>query len=93
MSVNDISGKATLEKGLTVGSRTGAPSLGFGVLSATFVAVLNPTPLVTFPAPAASNAACEFPALRFPNIFSSRFMGPIVLEKLLSVDGTGFCNR
>ena len=30
----------------------------------------------TFPAPATSNAACGFPALRSPICFTSRFMGP-----------------
>ena len=35
-----------------------------------------------FPAPASSNAACGFPALRFPDGFTSRVMGPIVLAAL-----------
>ena len=33
--------------------------------------------LITFPAPASSNAACGFPALRFPACFTSRVMRPI----------------
>jgi hypothetical protein len=35
-----------------------------------------------FPAPASSNAACGFPALRFPDGFTSRVMRPIVLAAL-----------
>ena len=49
-----------------VGSRTGAPPVG----------PVNPAPLVTFPTPASSNAACGFPALRFPACFASRVMWP-----------------
>ena len=33
--------------------------------------------IITFPAPASSNAACGFPALRFPACFTSRVMRPI----------------
>ena len=36
----------------------------------------------TFPAPASSNAACGFPALRSPVCFASRLMGPILPERL-----------
>src|SRR5271168_3993660 len=36
----------------------------------------------TFPAPASSNAACGFPALRSPVCFASRIMGPILPEQL-----------
>jgi transposase-like protein len=36
----------------------------------------------TFPAPASSNAACGFPALRSPVCFASRIMGPILPERL-----------
>ncbi len=36
----------------------------------------------TFPASAASNAACGFPALRSPVCFASRLMGPILPEPL-----------
>jgi hypothetical protein len=34
--------------------------------------------MVTFPAPATSNAAGRFPALRSPVRFMPRFMGPIM---------------
>jgi len=40
------------------------------------------SPMVTFPAPATSNAACGFPALRFPVHFLPRVMGPITLGAL-----------
>ena len=60
-----------------VGSRTGARTLGSGGLSMTFVMGLNPATIITFPAPASSNAACGFPALRSPVCFLSRFMWPI----------------
>ena len=46
-----------------VGSRTGARTLGSGGCSTAFAVVLNPAAIVTFPAPASSNAACGFPAL------------------------------
>src|SRR5215468_8849568 len=36
----------------------------------------------TFPAPATSNAACGFPALRSPVCFTSRVMGPVVPGRL-----------
>jgi len=35
-----------------------------------------------FPAPASSNAACSFPALRLPTFFTPRFIWLIVLELL-----------
>src|SRR5262249_59014875 len=38
----------------------------------------SPAAIVTFPVPATSNAACGFPALRFPACFTSRVMGPIM---------------
>jgi len=38
--------------------------------------------VATFPAPAPSNAACGFPALRFPARFTSRVMGPRLLGAL-----------
>jgi hypothetical protein len=44
-----------------VGSRTGAPTLGSGGCSTAFGVALNPATIVTFPAPATSNAACGFP--------------------------------
>ena len=40
-----------------------------------------------FPAPATSHVACGFPALRAPAPFTSRFMGPITLERLPRYDG------
>src|SRR5262249_15550523 len=40
--------------------------------------------LVTFPAPASSNGACGFPALRFPVDFTSRVMRPLRLGALSS---------
>lgn len=82
-----------LAKTHAVGSRTGALTLGSGGLYVAFAAVLNPTPLVTFPAPASSNAACGFPALRLPDSFSSRFMGPIVPERLSLAVNTGSCSH
>ena len=48
-----------------VGSRTGAPTVGSGGNPTTFALVRSPAPIITFPAPASSNAACGFPALRF----------------------------
>ena len=42
-----------------------------------FALVRSPAPIITFPAPASSNAACGFPALRFPACFTSRVMRPI----------------
>ncbi|HET9645348.1 MAG TPA: hypothetical protein VFP68_18790, partial [Burkholderiaceae bacterium] len=46
-----------------VGSRTGAPTLGSGGFSIAFAMVLSPAAIVTFPAPASSNATGGFPAL------------------------------
>src|SRR5215475_6086257 len=46
----------------------------------------------TFPAPATSNAACGFPALRSPVCFTSKVMGPIVLERLSAL-ATEPCSR
>jgi hypothetical protein len=48
--------------------------------------------VATFPAPATSNAACGFPALRFPARFMPRVMGPIRLGALSAVGGApGSC--
>src|SRR5262245_44304559 len=48
--------------------------------------------IVTFPAPATSNAACGFPALRFPVRFMSRVMRPSVLGVLSAAAGApGSC--
>ena len=41
--------------------------------------------MATFPAPASSNGACGFPALRFPACFAPRVMRPIVPEVLSTV--------
>ena len=60
-----------------VGSRTGAPTVGFGGSSTPFGMGLSPTPMITVPVPATSNPACRFPALGFPVDFTSRVMRPI----------------
>src|SRR5665213_635230 len=57
-----------------VGSRTGAPTLGSGGCSTAFAVALSPAAMVTFPAPAASNVACEFLALRSPVRFVPKLM-------------------
>jgi hypothetical protein len=52
---------------------------------ATFALGLSPAPMITFPAPATSHAACGFPALRAPAHFVSRVMrliGPKPLAKV-----------
>ena len=61
----------------SVGSGTGAPILGSGGCSIAFALGLSPAPMTTFPTPASSNAACGFPALRFPIAFTPRVMWPI----------------
>jgi hypothetical protein len=66
----------------SVGSRAGARTVGSGGDSIAFAMDRSPATMVTFPAPATSNAACGFPALRFPVCFMSRFMGPIALGAL-----------
>ena len=60
-----------------VGSRTGAPTVGSGGKSNHFRVGPQSGSHITFPAPASSNAACGFPALRFPACFTSRVMRPI----------------
>ena len=57
-----------------VGSGAGAPTVGSGGYSVAFAPGLSPAPLVTFPAPAASNPACGFPALGFPVGYVPRFV-------------------
>ena len=64
-----------------VGSRTGAPTVGFGGSSTPFGVGLSPTPMITVPVPATSNPACRFPALGFPGDFTSRVMRPIGWER------------
>ena len=61
----------------SVGSGPGAPILGSGGCSIAFALGLSPAPMTTFPTPASSNAACGFPALRFPIAFTPRVMWPI----------------
>src|ERR1035441_9573006 len=65
-----------------VGSRTGAPTLGSGGRSIPDRMALNPAAMITFPAPAASNVACDFLALRSPVRFVPRLMGPIRPRRL-----------
>ena len=55
---------------------TGNPYVAFDVARAGALA------LPTFPAPATSNAACGFPALRFPVCFMPGVMRPITLGAL-----------
>ena len=42
--------------------------------------------MTPFPTPASSNAACGFPALRFPAHFVSRVMRPIALRPLSTIE-------
>ena len=56
--------------------------VGAGGDSTAFAMARNPATVVTFPAPATSNAAGRFPALRSPVCFMSRFMRPIMLGAL-----------
>ena len=58
-----------------VGSRTGARTVGSGGSSIAFALGLSPAPMATSPAPATSNGACGFPALRFPDDFTPRGYG------------------
>jgi len=46
---------------MSVGSRTGAPTLGSGGGSTAFAVARNPAAIISFPAPATSNVACSFP--------------------------------
>jgi plasmid stability protein len=66
----------------SVGSRAGARTVGVGGNPIAFAMDRSPATMVTFPAPATSNAACGFPALRFPVCFQPGVMGPIVLGVL-----------
>ena len=55
---------------------------------------LNSQTVSWFPAPAASNVACGFPALRSPACFESRFMrhlGPEQLSRVLAVSAYSRC--
>jgi len=79
----ELSEGSPLSTGLQVGSRTGAHTLGGGFPVPRFrLWVGSQFPIATFPALAASNGACGFPALRFPVRFVSRVMGPIMLGAL-----------
>jgi hypothetical protein len=76
-------GRRSCTTGLSqVGSGAGARTVGAGGNSIAFAMDRSPATVVTFPVPATSNAACGFPALRFPACFTSRVMGPILLEAL-----------
>jgi hypothetical protein len=76
----------------SVGSRTGAPTLGSGGCSSAFALALSLAAIVTFPAPASSNGAGGLPALRSPACFTSRVMGLIMLGTLSARDcGPGSC--
>jgi hypothetical protein len=66
----------------SVGSGTGARTVGAGGDSSTFAMDRSPAAMVTFPVPATSNAAGGFPALRFPACFMPGVMGPILLGVL-----------
>jgi hypothetical protein len=57
-----------------VGSRAGARTVGSGGKSTAFAVGLSPAPLATSPAPATSNGAGGFPALRSPARFTPRLM-------------------
>ena len=67
---------------LAVGSRTGAPTLGAGGCPTAFAVALSPAAIITFPAPATSNVACGFPALRSPVCFGPWLMGPFRPSRL-----------
>ena len=54
--------------------------LGSGGCSTAFAVALSPAAIITFPAPAASNVACGFPALRSPVRFVPWLMGPMPTE-------------
>src|SRR5258707_2166096 len=61
-------------------------------LALSFASVTLSRPCHVSSPPATSNAACGFPALRSPVCFTSRVMGPIVLERL-SVLASEPCSR
>ena len=63
--------------GGAVGSGAGARTVGSGGSSIAFALGLRPAPMATSPAPASSNGACGFPALRFPDDFTPGVMGPL----------------
>src|SRR3981081_2295033 len=63
---------------------------GFPVVSPFRLRVSHYLDRATFPAPATSNAACGFPALRSPICFMSRLMGPILLGRLSALPTPSF---
>jgi hypothetical protein len=73
--------------GWLVGSRTGAVArrIALGCIRGFPLRARVGISVTPFPAPASSNAACGFTALRFPAHFASRFMGPIRSESLSTV--------
>jgi len=70
-----------------VGSRTGAMLRRFSLAVAPrfLWECLTSQTVSWFPAPATSNVACGFPALRSPVGFESRFMRPLGQEQLSRV--------
>src|SRR5271169_6355589 len=58
------------------------PKFVFPVVSLFRLRVSHHLGHATFPAPASSNAACGFLALRSPVCFAPRIMGPILPERL-----------
>ncbi len=74
---------------VVVGSRTGAPTLGAGGCSTAFAVALSPAAIITFPAPATSNVACGFPALRSPVCFGPWLMGPFRPSRLSAEQKNG----
>jgi hypothetical protein len=58
--------------------------------------ILSPRPQTpdldhaTFPAPASSNAACSFPALRSPVCFAPRLIGPILPGRVFRLSTQSF---
>jgi hypothetical protein len=50
-----------MENQVSVGSGSGAPTLGSGGCSPAFAVALSPAAIISFPAPSASNVACGFP--------------------------------
>ena len=70
-----------------VGSRTGGVPVGLAhLLSPRFLwECLNLQTMSLSPAPATSHVACGLPALRSPAHFTSRVIGPVMLEPLSAV--------
>ena len=64
----------------------GAPKLSLLFIVIALVCTIFASQITPFPSPASSNVASGFPRLRLPSIFLSKFMLPIVLERLSMVD-------